>query len=66
MPAIAEAFGKEFVTPEGALDRDRMRALVFSDPSAKVRLKPSSILWSEWRHRRKRKRYRSRAHTFSL
>lgn len=35
MPAIAEAFGKEFVTPEGALDRDRMRALVFSDPSAK-------------------------------
>ena len=38
MPAIAEAFGKEFVTPEGALDRDRMRALVFSDPSAKLRL----------------------------
>jgi dephospho-CoA kinase len=38
MPAIAEAFGKEFVTPEGALDRDRMRALVFSDPSAKQRL----------------------------
>ena len=38
MPAIAEAFGKEFVTAEGALDRDRMRALVFSDPSAKQRL----------------------------
>jgi dephospho-CoA kinase len=38
MPAIEEAFGKEFVTPEGALDRDRMRALVFSDPSAKQRL----------------------------
>ena len=38
MPAIAEAFGKEFVTPEGALDRDRMRVLVFSDPSAKLRL----------------------------
>ena len=38
MPAIAEAFGNEFVTPEGALDRDRMRALVFSDPSAKQRL----------------------------
>jgi len=38
MPAVAEAFGKEFVTPEGALDRDRMRALVFSDPSAKLRL----------------------------
>jgi len=38
MPAIAEAFGKEFVTPEGALDRECMRALVFSDPSAKLRL----------------------------
>jgi dephospho-CoA kinase len=38
MPAIREAFGAEFVTPEGALDRERMRALVFSDPSAKLRL----------------------------
>jgi dephospho-CoA kinase len=38
MPAIADAFGKEFVTSEGALDRERMRALVFSDPSAKLRL----------------------------
>ena len=38
MPAIAEAFGKEFVTPDGALDRERMRALVFSDHSAKLRL----------------------------
>jgi len=38
MPAIRAAFGKEFVTPEGALDRERMRALVFSDPSAKLRL----------------------------
>ena len=38
MPAIAEAFGKEFVTPDGALDRERMRALVFSDASAKLRL----------------------------
>jgi dephospho-CoA kinase len=38
MPAIAEAFGKEFVTPDGALDRERMRVLVFSDPSAKLRL----------------------------
>ena len=38
MPAVAEAFGKEFVTSEGALDRDRMRALVFSDPGAKQRL----------------------------
>lgn len=38
MPSIAEAFGKEFVTPEGALDRERMRSLVFSDPSSKLRL----------------------------
>ena len=38
MPAIREAFGTEFLNPEGALDRERMRALVFSDPSAKLRL----------------------------
>lgn len=38
MPAIAEAFGADFVTPEGALDRDRMRALAFSDTDAKRRL----------------------------
>ncbi len=38
MPAIREAFGPEFVTPEGALDRERMRARVFSDPGAKLRL----------------------------
>jgi dephospho-CoA kinase len=38
MPAIREAFGPEFVNPEGALDRERMRALVFTDPDAKLRL----------------------------
>ena len=38
MPSITEAFGKEFINPEGALDRERMRSLVFSDPSAKQRL----------------------------
>ena len=38
MPAIATEFGKEFVAPDGSIDRDRMRALVFSDPSAKLRL----------------------------
>ena len=38
MPAIREAFGPEFVNSDGALDRERMRALVFSDPSAKLRL----------------------------
>lgn len=38
IPAIAEAFGADFVTLEGALDRERMRTHVFSDPSAKQRL----------------------------
>lgn len=35
MPAIAQQFGAEFVTADGALDRDRMRALAFSDAAAK-------------------------------
>jgi dephospho-CoA kinase len=35
---IHDAFGAEFINPEGALDRARMRALVFSDPTARVRL----------------------------
>ncbi len=38
MPAIAEQFGVEFVGADGALDRDRMRALAFSDAGAKRRL----------------------------
>lgn len=38
MPAIAQQFGAQFVTPTGALERDRMRALVFSDGHAKRRL----------------------------
>ena len=38
MAAIAQQFGPEFVTDQGALDRDRMRALAFSDPGAKLRL----------------------------
>lgn len=36
--AIAEAFGPALITPDGALDRDRMREQVFSDPAAKTRL----------------------------
>jgi dephospho-CoA kinase len=35
---IAEAFGADIITPAGALDRDRMRALVFAEPSARARL----------------------------
>ena len=38
MPAILAEFGPDFATPEGALDRARMRALVFSDAGARGRL----------------------------
>lgn len=36
--AIAEEFGNAFVTADKAMDRDRMRALVFQDATAKARL----------------------------
>ncbi len=36
--AISQTFGQGFITPEGALDRDRMRALVFAEPGARARL----------------------------
>jgi len=36
--AIRQAFGAAYITPEGALDRDSMRALAFSDPTARRRL----------------------------
>ncbi len=38
MPAIAREFGADFVAANGALDRERMRALAFSDTNAKRRL----------------------------
>lgn len=38
MASIAAAFGSEFVTTDGALDRARMRALVFGDDAARKRL----------------------------
>jgi dephospho-CoA kinase len=38
IPAITEAFGADFVGADGAMDRDRMRSLVFQDPQAKQRL----------------------------
>lgn len=38
MPAIAQTFGPGFVTADGALNRDAMRQLVFSDPGARARL----------------------------
>jgi dephospho-CoA kinase len=38
MPALLAEFGDAFATPEGALDRARMRNLVFADPGARTRL----------------------------
>jgi dephospho-CoA kinase len=38
MPAIVAAFGPEFADASGAMDRARMRSLVFADPGAKARL----------------------------
>lgn len=38
MPAIAQAFGDAFVDANGALDRQKMRELVFGDPAARGRL----------------------------
>jgi dephospho-CoA kinase len=36
--AIAQRFGAAFITPEGALDRERMRAHVYADPQARKEL----------------------------
>jgi dephospho-CoA kinase len=38
MPAILDEFGQDFATPQGALDRAKMRELVFTDPGARARL----------------------------
>lgn len=38
MAAIGTQFGAEFLTPEGALDRDRMRSRVFGQPEARAQL----------------------------
>jgi dephospho-CoA kinase len=38
VPAIAAEFGTDYLTAIGALDRARMRHLVFSDPAARERL----------------------------
>jgi dephospho-CoA kinase len=38
MPAIVAEFGSDFAQPDGALDRARMRTLVFSDATARARL----------------------------
>jgi hypothetical protein len=41
MPALVEEFGADYATHDGALDRAKMRALVFADPGARRAWKPS-------------------------
>ncbi len=38
IPAILAEFGETLITPDGAMNRDAMRALVFSNPPAKRQL----------------------------
>ena len=38
LPALAEVFGADLLTAEGALDRERMRALVFAEDAQRKRL----------------------------
>ena len=38
IPEIRAQFGDAFLTPEGAMDRAKMRATVFAEPTAKARL----------------------------
>lgn len=43
MPALLAEFGGAFATPDGALDRAKMRELVFTDPAARSDWKRSCI-----------------------
>jgi len=38
IPAIRAAFGADIINPQGALDRGRMRQIIFNDPAEKQRL----------------------------
>ncbi len=38
IPAIVAAFGSEYIQADGAMDRDRMRSIAFSDREARLRL----------------------------
>jgi dephospho-CoA kinase len=38
LPAIVAAFGSDMIAADGAMDRGRMRALVFAQPSERARL----------------------------
>ncbi|MGH8637338.1 MAG: dephospho-CoA kinase [Burkholderiales bacterium] len=53
VPAVRRALGDAFIDAAGAMDRDKVRALVFSDAAAKARLEgvlhPMIRAESEWR-----------------
>ena len=36
IPAIRAKFGNEYILPSGAMDREKMRNLIFSDQAAKI------------------------------
>jgi dephospho-CoA kinase len=38
LAAVVAEFGPDYLTPDGALDRERLAALVFADPGARARL----------------------------
>ena len=38
IPLIAKVFGQDFMTPDGALNRDKMRGLIHTDPISRQRL----------------------------
>ncbi len=38
IPGIAARFGRDFITPEGALDRERMRAHAYANPETRRQL----------------------------
>jgi dephospho-CoA kinase len=38
IPALRDAFGADYIAANGALDRAKMRSLVFSDPAARKKL----------------------------
>ena len=38
IPAIREAFGADFITPEGVLDRNRMRERAYAEPESRRQL----------------------------
>jgi dephospho-CoA kinase len=45
VPEIAALFGRDLITPEGAMHRERMRQLVFDDPLARRRLESIVHPW---------------------